>query len=42
VRGAVSGVGLVDIWLAFYEILLWLRRRRGTVKVNQSVKADQP
>ena len=29
VRGAVSGVGLVDIWLAFYEILLWLRRRRG-------------
>jgi hypothetical protein len=30
VRGAVSGLGLADIWLAFYE--LWrLRRQLGLV-----------
>lgn len=30
VRGAVSGIGLADIWLAFYE--LWrLRRQLGLV-----------
>ena len=28
VRGAVSGVGLADIWLALYEIVSWARRRR--------------
>jgi len=26
VRGAISGIGLADIWLAFYE--LWRMRRR--------------
>jgi hypothetical protein len=30
VRGAISGIGLADVWLAFYE--LWrLRRRLGLV-----------
>ena len=30
VRGAISGVGLADIWLAFYE--MWrFRRRLGLV-----------
>jgi hypothetical protein len=31
VRGAISGIGLADIWLAFYE--LWrLRGRMGLVQ----------
>lgn len=33
VRGAVSGIGLADIWLSFYE--LWrLRKELGLVKVQ--------
>jgi len=31
IRGAISGIGLADIWLAFYE--LWrLRRKLGLVR----------
>ncbi len=33
VRGAVSGIGLADVWLAFYE--LWrLRRELGLVQTR--------
>jgi hypothetical protein len=33
VRGAISGIGLADIWLAFYE--LWrLRRHLGLVQTR--------
>jgi len=36
VRGAISGVGLADIWLAFYE--LWrLRRRLGSKRNVQEL-----
>lgn len=35
VRGAISGVGLADIWLAIYE--MWrLRRRLGLVESKPS------
>ena len=35
VRGAISGIGLADIWLAFYE--MWrLRRRLGLVESRHS------
>jgi hypothetical protein len=33
VRGAISGIGLADVWLAFYE--LWrLRRELGLVQTR--------
>lgn len=33
VRGAISGIGLADVWLAFYE--LWrLRRELGLVQIR--------
>jgi hypothetical protein len=33
VRGAISGIGLADIWLSFYE--LWrLRRELGLVQTS--------
>lgn len=35
VRGAISGIGVADIWLAFYEIYDRLRRRRrGAAKAR--------
>jgi hypothetical protein len=30
VRGAISGIGVADIWLAFYEIWYRIRRQRAT------------
>jgi len=34
VRGAISGIGVADVWLAFYEIYDRLRRHRRTAKAR--------